>query len=208
MDEISQLYNPKLAAVIFAPNKGWFEFDGINVPKYEGRGKTRVLRDYFGDHTLGDVPDGKHVLAVAHGVECNHPVVLKSTKDAHRRLRCSDVADATSAAPTHCPTKRVRHLETGDEDCLIDGRVISNNPSVCALAEALRHCEGATLDNLQLLSVGTGKPTRYTSGPESRSWGAIGWFTRGRIISLLGNEQVSAYQAMTFCCPGQYIRVN
>lgn len=208
METISELYNPKLANRIFSENKGWFELDGINAPKYEAKGKTKVLRDYFGTRTLADVPDGKHVLAVAHGVECNHPVVLKSTRPEYRKLRSSEVVDASSAAPTYFPTKRVRYLETGDQDWLIDGGVISNNPSVCAMAEALRHCDGARLDNLQVLSVGTGKPTRYTSGRDSKSWGAIGWFTKGKIISLLGNEQVSAYQAMTFCSPGQYIRVN
>ena len=75
MENISELYNPKLAKVIFSENKGWYEFDGITAPRYEGTGKTRVLREYFGTRTLADVPDGKHVLAVAHGVDCNRPVV-------------------------------------------------------------------------------------------------------------------------------------
>ena len=208
METISELYNPKLASIIFTENRGWFELDGINAPKYEGKGKTRVLREYFGSRTLGDVPDGKHALAVAHGVECNHPVVLKSTRKEYRKLRASEVVDASTAAPSYFPSKRVRYLETGDQDWLIDGGVISNNPTVCAMAEALRHCDGTTLDNLQVLSVGTGKPTRYTPGPDSERWGALGWVTKGRIFSLLGNEQVSAYQAMTFCRAGHYIRVN
>lgn len=208
MEVISELYNAKTARLIFTENRGWFELDGLNAPKYEGKGKTKVLKEYFGTRTLGDVPDGKHVLAVAHGVECNHPVVLKSTKPEYRKLKSSDVVDASSAAPTYFPTKRVHYLASGDEDWLVDGGVISNNPSVCAMAEALRHCDGTTLDNLQVLSVGTGKPTRFVPGQESATWGALGWIGHGKIFNLLGNEQVSAYQAMTFCRAGQYIRVN
>lgn len=208
MEQISDLYNPRLASVIFQRNQGWFEVDGINAPKYEGKGKTRVLKEYFGASKVGDVPEGKHVLAVAHGVERNQPVVIKSTKPEYRKLRCYDVVDASSAAPTYFPTKQIHSLSSDDRNWLIDGGVLSNNPSVCALAETLRHCQGASTENIQMLSVGTGKPTRYTSGPDSEHWGAIGWVTKGRIVSLLGNEQISAYQAMTFVRKGQYIRVN
>ena len=42
MADINKLYNFQNAKKIFAENSGWFEIDGINAPKYEGQGKSRV----------------------------------------------------------------------------------------------------------------------------------------------------------------------
>ena len=35
MGDINKLYNAQNAKKIFSENKGWFEFDGINAPRYE-----------------------------------------------------------------------------------------------------------------------------------------------------------------------------
>ena len=64
------------------------------------------------------------------------------------------------------------------------------------------------MDQIRVLSVGTGFLTRKINGPESRKWGAVQWFTKGHILELLSDERVVAYQAMTLMNSGSYIRVN
>ena len=68
MDEINNLYNVKNAKKIFAENRGWFELDGINAPKYEASGKAGLLKQKFGNAKLRSVPRNKHVLAIAYGI--------------------------------------------------------------------------------------------------------------------------------------------
>jgi len=38
--DINGLYNYQNAQEIFTENKGWFEIDGVNAPRYEASGKT------------------------------------------------------------------------------------------------------------------------------------------------------------------------
>ncbi|MGR5239064.1 patatin-like phospholipase family protein [Vibrio alfacsensis] len=205
MAQICNLYNYQNASKIFSDNKGWFEIDGINAPKYEAKGKTKVLKDNLGDAKIGDVPDDKHVLAVTYAVEKRKPVVIKSTKREHRRLRTHDVADATSAAPTYFPT----HAMTIDEEYwLVDGGVTANNPAMCAIAEARKAWPDVSLDNIRMLSIGTGYRTRRIDGKDSQKWGAVGWVTQGKLIDLLSDERVVEYQAKTIMNGGSYIRIN
>jgi hypothetical protein len=79
MSDINELYNYQNANKIFSDNRGWFQIDGVNAPKYEGNGKTSVLKKEFGKAKLSNVPRNKHVLAVTYGVERHKPEVIKST---------------------------------------------------------------------------------------------------------------------------------
>ena len=208
MSEINSLYNVQNAKKIFTENRGWFEFDGINAPRYEGDGKSSVLKQKLGTAKLSSVPSNKHVLAVTYGVERRKPEVIKSTDATHRKLLSWQVADASSAAPTYFPTKEVMMKGIEDAFWLVDGGVTANNPTMCAIAEAIRCWPGEPIQELRTLSVGTGYRTRKINGPASRKWGALEWFTKGQILDLLTDERVVAYQAHTILTPGNYIRVN
>lgn len=208
MGDINELYSFKNAQVIFAENRGWFEIDGINAPKYQASGKYETLNDNFGRATLDDVGDEKHVLAVTYGIEQRRPYILKSTKLEHRALRSADVADASSAAPTYFPTKGLKFGAIPHEHWLIDGGVIANNPTLCAVAEARRCWHDQPFDQLRVVSIGTGFRTRKLNGPESQHWGALQWMTKGGIVDILSDELVVGYQAITLVTNGNYIRVN
>ena len=207
MAAINQLYNFNNAKTIFSENKGWFEIDGINAPKYEAQGKTEVLQNNLQTAKIGDVAKDKHVLAVTYGIEQRHPVIIKSTKSEHCHLPSYQVADASSAAPTYFPTKELLLPPEEDECWLIDGGVIANNPTMCAIAEA-RKAWPVSLSQLKVLSVGTGFMTRKINGSASQGWGALQWMSKGHILDILSDERVVAYQAMTILDPGHYIRVN
>jgi len=208
MAEISELYNLKNAKRIFEENQGWFELDGINAPKYESQGKLSLLKSKLGTSKVGSVPRQKHVLAVTYSIEQRKPVVIKSTDPSHRKLPSWVVADASSAAPTYFPTKETKLHGSDNALWLVDGGVTANNPTMCAIAEAIKAWPNESLHDLRVLSVGTGYRTRKINGPESQKWGALEWFLKGHILDLLSDERVVAYQARTIISDGNYIRVN
>lgn len=205
IDEINNLYNYENAKKIFSENKGFLEIDGINAPKYEADGKTNLLAANMGTSKIGDVPNGKHVLAVTYGIERRIPEIIKSTNPKFLNIESYKAADASSAAPTYFPTKELEIEE--DDFWLVDGGVIANNPTMCAIAEARKEWD-EPIDELRVLSIGTGYRTRKINGPASQKWGAIGWFTKGHILDVLSDERVVDYQAKTILNQGNYIRVN
>lgn len=76
-----------------------------------------------------------------------------------------DVALRTSAAPTYFPTYQG----------FVDGGVIANNPSMVALAQALHPATGGQrLEDVSVLSVGTGNRLRFIAGA-TRDWGYARW---------------------------------
>jgi patatin-like phospholipase/acyl hydrolase len=76
-----------------------------------------------------------------------------------------DVALRTSAAPTYFPTYQG----------FVDGGVIANNPSMVALAQALHPATGGQkLEDVRILSVGTGERLRFIAGP-THDWGYVQW---------------------------------
>ncbi len=211
MDQINDLYNYKTAQDIFSENKGWFEIDGINAPKFEAKGKTKVLKAKLGNARIGDVPKGKHILAVTYAIEKRKPVVIKSTKKDYLNLFSFQVADASSAAPTYFPTREIEVTiprEPDEELWLIDGGVVANNPTMCAITEARRAWKNVSLSDMRVLSIGTGFMTRKINGPASKKWGGLQWMTKGHIMEVLTDERIVAYQALTIMDKGKYIRVN
>jgi len=209
MSEINKLYNYDNAQEIFDPNKGWLQIDGINAPKYAASGKTALLKKRMGEATLDDVGREKHVLAVSYAIEKRAPMVIKSTIEAHRSLLACEVADASSAAPTYFPTHEMDIPAQSENDYfLIDGGVIANNPTMCAVSEVRNIWPHIEMEQIRVLSVGTGFMARKINGPESKKWGAAQWITHGRILDVLSDERVVAYQAMAILNRGAYIRVN
>lgn len=196
-DEIEKVFDKQF----FLSNLG-----GHSAPKYRAAGKTDSLRKYMGTKTIKNVPDNKHVLAVSYDLGARKPLIIKSTEPSHEKLHSADVADASSAAPTYFPTKK---LEISEESVwCIDGGVIANNPTMCAVIEAVDVWK-TTLNHLRVLSVGTGNLTRSIDGYDAKDWGTAEWLIGGEIISVLNdNERVTSYQAAHATKSGQYIRVN
>ncbi len=150
----------------------------------------------------------KHVLVVTYSVEKRVPMIVKSTKKDHKKLLSYQVADASSAAPTYFPTCSFEiPPESDNEHWLIDGGVIANNPTMCAISEVRKEFK-TPMDKIKVLSVGTGFMTRKINGPASKKWGAYEWFKKGHILDLLTDERVIAYQAISILKESNYIRVN
>jgi patatin-like phospholipase/acyl hydrolase len=82
-----------------------------------------------------------------------------------------DVALRSSAAPFYFPTYQG----------YVDGFVVANNPSMCALTQVLDET-AYQLDEMVLLSIGTGLNARYIDD-EKADWGWIKWMIQWNPLS-------------------------
>lgn len=177
-DTLAELYRrqrhaifPGIAGRLWS-RAGRFLSAGPSAPKYDGKGLDKVLQKVFGDATLGQakVP----VLVTSYDTIARKPVMFKSFKPKHRDLPMWEVCRASAAAPTYFPA----HAMTVERRkcALIDGGVIASNPTVCAIAEAMR--KDARVDNshdLVVLSVGSGERNCPIDLESAQEWGALEW---------------------------------
>jgi uncharacterized protein len=75
----------------------------------------------------------------------------------------------------------------------IDGGVAANNPSTCAIAEALKL--GYGLEEIKVLSIGTGDRTRVIPYEKARSWGLIEWAQP--LVGILFDGSSDIYEYIT-----------
>ncbi|MBF2066914.1 MAG: patatin-like phospholipase family protein [Calothrix sp. C42_A2020_038] len=75
----------------------------------------------------------------------------------------------------------------------IDGGVAANNPSSCAVAEALRL--GYAIEDIRILSIGTGERTRVIPFEKAQHWGLIQWAQP--LIGVLFDGSSEIYQYIT-----------
>jgi patatin-like phospholipase/acyl hydrolase len=100
----------------------------------------------------------------------------------------ADVALYTSSAPTYFPSA----------NGFIDGGVYANNPSIVALAQAIskknQPAERAALDEIVMLSIGTGVSLTYIKG-QTLDWGYAQWIKPLVNVLMDGVAGISDYQA-------------
>jgi uncharacterized protein len=168
-------------------------FSSVVFAKYSNRSLQQRLQDIFyarGMETLGDLP--KKVLIPSfdlwarpddrtgsgvnsrYGVDTWKPKFFDNFEgpgsDSDRPI--VEVALSTSAAPTLFPSW----------EKYIDGGVMANNPSMCAVAQALK--DGVELKDISLLSVGTGLNPKFLE-TGNLNWGWLRWIRFDALIPSL-----------------------
>ena len=161
---------------------------------YSNQPLKQAILDLIGEITLGDLQ--KRVLISSFDLdnEPQEPGTLRTWKpkffhnfpgeDSDADEKVVDVALRTSAAPAFFP------IHQG----YIDGGVVANNPSMCALAQAL-HPEtgGQELEQVTLLSMGTGASSRHLTQKDA-DWGLVQWAPYLISLMIEGNVGLAHYQ--------------
>ncbi|HNT25227.1 MAG TPA: patatin-like phospholipase family protein [Anaerolineales bacterium] len=166
--------------------------------EYTNAGLKHVLQAEFGEQTLGQLP--RRVLISSFDLDNGggNPRVLDGQRTWKPKFfhnfpgpgsdgdeKVVDVALRTSAAPSYFPVYQG----------YIDGGVVANNPSMCALAQTLdAGTGGRRLTQVALLSVGTGRYARHLNA-QSADWGWTQWARPLIDIMLEGSVDVPDYQA-------------
>lgn len=165
---------------------------GPSAPRYDGKGLEKVLKKVFGATTLGQAK--KPLLITSYDTVSRTPVVFKSFKPEHAGLPMWEVCRASAAAPTYFPAHGM--TVEGRKRSLIDGGVVANNPTACAIAEAMRKDQRVDdAHDLVVLSIGSGERNRPIDLKSAREWGALEWAVP--IIDVLfdGNTDAVDYIA-------------
>jgi patatin-like phospholipase/acyl hydrolase len=172
------------------------EIGGLSGSKYDNVNLKQILQDTFGALTLKDLKP--RVLISSFSLDNQAPDPSSRTwkpKFFHNFIGADsdgdslvvDVAMSTSAAPTYFPSYGV----------FIDGGVVANNPSMSAVAQALdrrnQPGERATLDEIKLLSVGTGASLQYIAG-QDHDWGDAQWIKPILNVMMDGSVGVADFE--------------
>jgi len=173
-------------------------------PKYDAEPLYEALKKFLGTATMNDSKT-KLCITSYESVE-GTPRVIKT--DHAEGLHWGGeqlmwkVGAATSAAPTYFPA-----FQISTHDSHLDGGVWANNPVHVGIAEAIYRL-GQRLDNLAILSVGTGSKRFTLSYTEASRRGLIQW-VRPSFDLLIGSQSFAAHHSAKFLLDsGTYIRID
>jgi patatin-like phospholipase/acyl hydrolase len=182
-----------------------------NQPKYDGANKRQYVSTLADGARINDIKD-KHLLILAYDFISRELVTFKNNRghDASYNPSLTEVCDAATAAPTLYPTVST---SAPKRRWLIDGALTTNDPSLCAITEAL--AMGHALDEIWMLSLGTGRPMHDLSqndrdriGEASRDWGILGWVANGLLDHMMSASScVSAHQCQQLLGE-RYLRIS
>ena len=183
--------------------------DDIIRPKYSSDGRDKVLTEYLGDTALKDALT--EVFITSYDIDLRAPVFFVSesnkeeTKSDVFRKICSgftmkQASMATSAAPTYFEPYQAATSHRTEQGfyTLIDGGVFANNPASLAAMEAIIDKKKAgqklDLDDILVVSLGTGSLTRRYPYHKAKNWGLLGWVQPLLNITLDGSSESVAVQ--------------
>ena len=156
--------------------------------KYTSHGFEEQLTYHFGNIKLSELL--KPCLITSYNTSNRSAVFFNretARKDPIRNLFLKDAVRASCAAPTYFPpvcfSKSPNCL-----NCYIDGGIVANNPSFCAVIEALKMENCKSLHDIYVCSVGNVKNEETYTGRDIRKWGLLEWAVP--LFSLLLNSNV------------------
>ncbi|SRR6266511_1864719 len=161
---------------------------------YDVANLEREVHRVLGDRTLGQLD--KRVLITTFALDNEAPIERSWKPKLFHNFPGADsdgdalayrVGTATAAAPTYFATF----------DGYIDGGVFATNPSMCALAQTqdsrIPPDERASLDEVRLLSLGTGRSLHRIEG-KTHDWGYVQWVRPLIDLMLDGVNGIAHYQ--------------
>ncbi len=190
----------------------WNSIRTLAAAKYPEAPLENVLKEFFGGRMLSEalLP----LIVCGYEIERRTPWFFKrrgarNSPETHD-FQAWRVARSTSAAPTYFRPHRINASTEHDYFGLVDGGVFANNPSMCALVEAMSR--GAVLDEIALVSLGTGNATGRIPLKKARKWGLMGWAPRILDMALSGVSDTVDYQLQQLLGgddqPGHYVRLQ
>jgi uncharacterized protein len=172
--------------------------------KFSSKGKDSVLENYFGSTSLKEAI--KKVLVISYDIERRTPVLFTNSFDEivtspYAPLKLCDgvtmkqAAMATSAAPTYFEPYQIKIKNLNKSYTLVDGGLISNNPSSFATTEIIYDFVNKTkgkykldMNELLVVSLGTGSLQKPYSFTQTKQWGMLQWVRPVIDISMDGNS--------------------
>jgi patatin-like phospholipase/acyl hydrolase len=224
-ETIVRIYRDRAQEIFPAPaSRLWSRFSrtfsqGLDAPRYDSKGLELVLRSVFGDARFGDlrVP----TLVTSYNLASREALVFKTIPNAGLQVLAEtyrkynsfpvwEICKASSSAPVYFPA-HITQID-GRSVPLIDGGVVANNPTACAIAEAVRINDARSVDqriplgNFVVASFGTGQSSRPIATQESQVWGALEWAIPLIDVLFDGSADAVDYIAQQILPDNNYFR--
>lgn len=201
---------------IFKPKSNFGIVNKINnfiSSKYKNQSKEELFMDWFGYSLLED--SLTEVLITTYDTQLRQPILFSSNigltkiNKGYRILSSPyfvyEVLMGATAAPTFFPPYNIIIPSSPyGKYCLIDGGIYANNPTNLGIVSALN--KGYKLEDLTVLSLGTGSLTDIYHYDEVKSWGLINW--AAPIIDILLDGQPESAHLISESLVKEYLRIQ
>lgn len=170
----------------------------LNFGLYPNKGLEGVLQDQFGTTKISEISEDKPVLLIpAYSTEERKTIWFcsnnaESGRQWYDNIEISKICVCSASAPTFFPPYNLEvpepqlenQLKAGKKYPFIDGGIAVNNPALIAIAHALllpyypsnpNHKKQLKLDDIAIVSIGTGHITNPYNYNTVKSWGMLGW---------------------------------
>lgn len=146
---------------------------GLLRSKYNNKGLYGVVNSALGDESISN--SKVRFITTAYSTTRNRIEIFKSWKEEFKELSFTDVAMATSAAPTYFPPYSINNQN------YIDGGIYANSPIQIAWIEGIK--AGYDPKDIVILSLGTGHS--MTESFNTKRWGVLSWLLKKGKTPLL-----------------------
>lgn len=155
---------------------------------YQTPNLEKILADVFADKKLGDIAKPLLLPSTDIGNGCVH--VLKSSYSKYftrdKNVLVKDAVLASCSAPTYFDPYKL------DNYLLADGGLWANNPALASVIDAQKRL-GVNIDDIRILTIGTGHSKTMYGTNCQRKWGLInGWKNKEFINLILSLQSQSA----------------
>lgn len=172
----------------------FFNLFGLFKPLYSADMLEELLNNYFGKVKVSELV--KPCLITSYDIKSHSAIFfnkLSAIKNNNHDFLLKDIARATSAAPTYFPVANIKSINYLAYS-LIDGGVFANNPALCAYAEASKLGTSTNLNDMLILSLGTGAYGSEYKYRNATNWGRIEWVIPIINVMMSGVSETVDYQ--------------
>ncbi len=217
LQQIEEVYSQR-GKEIFPKKSAWGKIvnsvSALKNPRFSDAGIERVLTDMFGTRRITNCI--RPILVTSFDLYNNEALFFKSRHaivEPGKNALLKDVCRATSAAPTYLPA--YKFIFNSRSRVCVDGGVYINNPTVASLVEISKHHDAApynikdmNMDNVMVLSLGTGHYAENIARKKVEGWGLLDWATNITDVMMQAVNQTTSYQAEELTAEGNFMRIN
>ncbi len=171
----------------------------FNATMYNQKKIESIFKIYFNDLKMHELI--KPCIVTTYDLKRKSSFFFNSRENSskEREFYVKDVVRSTSAAPTYFQPAKIKNLVNGTVMINIDGGVFANNPAMCAFTECSKtkfnkNSEYPKIDDMIILSIGTGGGEPELPKSNILSWGIVGWAKSIPSIMMDGSIDTVHYQ--------------
>ena len=172
---------------------------GLWGSKYDRSNYDQILLQTFGNTLLSQALCP--IFIPIYAIDKNKPFIASSffAKQSNTNdFYLKDIVAATSAAPTYFTPVKFKNLDNSVSYTGADGGIYANNPELVGITGVYIMYPHLEIQNIVLLSIGTGESQQDINTKHNGNDGEIGWLKNKDIIGdMIDAESVLAEAAIT-----------